>query len=95
MVDGVAWHVDPASGNHWPVVSDLEMSEVEVEQEVHQGRGTDDAEEGVRVEEGAGQEDGPLAEARELVRAEVQLVPYTCPFGVDTTFRNSGLATLW
>ena len=72
MVDGVAWHVDLESGNHWPVNSDLEMSEAEVEQEVQQGRGAEDAEGVGRAEEGVGQEDDPLAEARELVRAEVR-----------------------
>jgi hypothetical protein len=92
MVDGVAWHVDLESGNHWPVDSDLEMSEAEVEQEVQQGRGAEDAEEAGRAEEGVGQEDDTLTEARELVRAEVRLVLYMCPFGTDTTFRSSALA---
>ena len=76
MVDGITWEVDPQTGNHWPAVTDTDMSEVEVEEEVQQEAERMEEEvqreEAERTEEEVGQEDDPLAAARELLRAEVR-----------------------
>ena len=76
MVDGITWEVDPQTGSHWPVVSDMDMSEVEVEEEVQREAERMEEEvqreEAERTEEEVGQEDDPLAAARELLRAEVR-----------------------
>jgi hypothetical protein len=40
MIGGVAWECDTQTGEFWPVVSDTEMSEAEVESEVR-GAGSD------------------------------------------------------
>ena len=39
MVEGVAWQVDLRTGQNWPLISDTEMSEVEVEEEVREVEG--------------------------------------------------------
>ena len=60
MTDGVTWQLDPQNGDCWPVTSDAEMSEVEVEEEV-----------GRVGEEVRRTERDSLDAARELIRTEV------------------------
>ena len=73
MVDEVPWEVDLRTGNYWPIVSDQETSEGEVEKEIEQGGEEVERAETATQVEGAGRaEDNQLDAARELVRAEVR-----------------------
>ena len=67
MVGNDPWEVDLRTGNHWPIISDAETPEEEVEMEIQQ-RGEE-----VERAEGAGRaEDDPLMAAREVIRVEVR-----------------------
>ena len=79
MVEDVPWQVDLRTGEHWPVVSDVEMLEEEVEGAVR-GEEVEEPMRGVETDEQiGGVEVDPLSAARELIRVEVCR---TCPFRV-------------
>lgn len=67
-VGDTAWQVDPRTGDHWPVASDAESSEREVEGTVGTVPGTVEAMEGIV----GAVEGNALTAARELIRVEVR-----------------------
>ena len=81
MVGEVPWQVDPRTGEHWPMVSDMETSEEEVEGAVR-GEEVGEPMRGVEIEEPIGGVEvdvDPLSAARDLIRVEVRR---TCSFHV-------------